>query len=249
VGVQTSARALVVWLLRFLPCLLGRLVAVLVVTGRRSLSTESAHAAGAEWQRLFGIAVFLWGLSYFLGAVDSSINAARILQANLVGSTFPLSVLLDWLAIAVLGVALGMLVARKLPKRWHNPALMVGTVAVILLVGEGITRVWVVVSPEPQGLPTYSGALWVRRYVALNSAGYRDREHAPIKASRVRRVLIVGDSHTYAVGIADIADRFGEQLAARLGAESGERWESINAGQPDTHTLQHIAFEVLSIGV
>jgi hypothetical protein len=54
--------------------------------------------------------------------------------------------------------------------------------------------------------------------------------------------MVVGDSFAHGVGVTDIGERFGEQLAMRLSTGSGERWEAINAGQPDTHTLHHIQF-------
>jgi hypothetical protein len=215
-------------------------LAVVAISARHSRRGPGDTSARVPAARILDLSVFLWGLSYLLSAIDSRAAAARIFDLNVLGSTFPPAVLLDWLAATVATVGLGVLAARALRPRWYNAALVVASFAAILLLGEGIARTRALLAPETQGLPTYSEALWTRRHVTLNGSGYRDIEHAPGKPDTTRRLLVVGDSFTFGVGVAAIADRFGEQLAPRLGAATGERWEAINAGRPDTHTLQHL---------
>jgi hypothetical protein len=214
----------------------------LVATGRHSSQGRMVTSASPAWRRLVDIAVCMWGLGYFLGALDSSHNAAKVLDLNLVGSTFPPAALLEWAAIAAVGVALATLLGRVLPSQWENSALVVGAVTFLLILGEGAARVKAIAYPETQGFPTYSSQLWHRKHVKLNSLGYRDAEHERRKAIGVRRLLVVGDSYTYGVGVASVEQRFAEQLGQLLNSRVGETWEVISAGKPDTHTLQHIAF-------
>ena len=205
---------------------------------RRAAGGARTHEAWAS--ACFSGGVFIWGLSCFLAALDSSAAAARILDLNLVGAVYPPSAALDWLALTMLIVAFGLVVAPRLPSRWHNLALVGASVIVVLTLCEGIARARAVIAPQTQGFPTHSQALWLRRHVVLNDAGQRDIEHAPPSAVGGRRLLIVGDSLAFGWGISDIANRFGEQLVPLLEAGSGQGWHAVNAGRPDTHTLQHI---------
>ena len=48
------------------------------------------------------------------------------------------------------------------------------------------------------------------------------------------------DPSTFGTGVVDPNARLGEQLARRLGAADRFKWEAINTGIEDTHTLQHL---------
>ena len=218
-----------------LACAIGLLVLV-VATVKHSLASRASSEASPASVRALGAAVFLWGASYLMSALHSHSAAGRILELNVLGTTFPPSVLLSWFALALAALALGLWIVRTLPPRWHNLALVVGTVIGMLILGEGIARVRALIAPETQGFPTYTAALWERRYVELNHLGFRDIEHVPQKIDGMRRLLVVGDSYAFGVGIAGIRDRFGEQLAPRLDiarrALGAESWRS------DTHNRE-----------
>lgn len=69
---------------------------------------------------------------------------------------------------------------------------------------------------------------WFFLYTDLNSLGYRDREWEHPKPAGVRRIAFLGDSFTYGWGIKNPADRFGDQVAARLAAGV----EGLNVAKP-----------------
>jgi lysophospholipase L1-like esterase len=70
----------------------------------------------------------------------------------------------------------------------------------------------------------------------INSRGYRDLERTIPKPARVRRVVCLGDSFTWGVGVL-----FGDawpQRVERLLARDGQRWEAVNLGEPGLNTVQ-----------
>ena len=191
-------------------------------------------------KRLFGASVALWGTAYMIAALDSHASAGRILDLNVVGSDQPIAALIEFASLSFGLLAAISFFARRLPKRWQNAGVFVATTALLILVGEGVARVKAVAFPATQGFPTYSSALWSRRYVKLNSLGFRDVEHEKVKAPNTKRLLVIGDSFTFGVGIESVGDRFGELTARELDKRTREEWEPVNGGVPDTHTLQHI---------
>jgi hypothetical protein len=78
--------------------------------------------------------------------------------------------------------------------------------------------------------------------VTLNRDGFRDRDHAPEVAAGVRRLLVVGDSFAFGIGLESIEDRFGERVRDRLSVATHVPWESMNASRPDSHTRQEIEY-------
>lgn len=69
----------------------------------------------------------------------------------------------------------------------------------------------------------------VRHVVTLNSHGNRSPEAAFEKPAGVKRVVILGDSQAWSLGVAD-HETIGVQLEARLNARGGQRWQVINTG-------------------
>src|SRR5207302_2554348 len=130
----------------------------------------------------------------------------------------------------------------KPASKWANASLAIGTILILLVLGEGIVRVKAVVAPAIEGYPTYSTKLWERKYVHLNREGFRDEEHTVINHSDAHRLLILGDSFAFGYGINRVEDRFGEQLGKMLDENTPYCWEIINGSHPDTHTLHHIDF-------
>ncbi len=167
--------------------------------------------------------------------------AGRVLRVNFFGSLFPPAAALDWVALVLFFLA-GVFAVSQRGGRWIKLGLVVGSILFLALLSEGLARVKAVVAPETQGFPTYSTELWMRRYVELNPEGFRDAAHALVATPGTHRLLLVGDSVAFGWGIARSEDRLGEQLAERLRARTGQKWEVLNASRPDTNTLDHIGF-------
>jgi lysophospholipase L1-like esterase len=199
----------------------------------------------SEAQRLtakfWDLAVLCWGLAYLLEATADPPSAGKITDLIFFGSAMPAAALLEWASLLFMFGALVILIAPRLQGRWIGPGVAVGAVLAVLLVAEGILRLKVVVEPQIQGFPTFSGKAWGRRYEHVNRSGFRDVEHDRLAQPGTRRLLLIGDSFTWGSGIRHTEDRLGERLRNRLQAGTGQRWEIINAGIGDTHTLNHIA--------
>jgi len=200
------------------------------------------HVRRPNYKTLLGVSALCWGTAYMLSALHSSADAGRVVDLNIFGSTVPSAALLDWFAIATFALALGLAIGPRLSPRWQGAGLLIATLTFLIVVGEGFARANAILYSETQGFPTYSSVLWERKYVQLNSWGFRDKERKTKAGDGIRRVLMVGDSFTFGTGVRDPKDRFGEQLEERLNNNTAWRWEVINAGRGDTHTLRHIEF-------
>lgn len=189
------------------------------------------------------LAVLMWGTGYFLNGLDASRNWGQIADLNVFGSSHPLAALVLWgaLLVATLGLA-ETVVPRGRTSKAGAIMLAIWVTAVLLLLIEGGIRVFAIVAPESQGYPTYTTALWSRKFVSLNQAGFRDAEHPRPASGDHQRLLVVGDSLAFGWGLPHTEDRFGEQLAKRLNQWTGVEWTSLNASIGDTHTLTHIEF-------
>jgi hypothetical protein len=181
-------------------------------------------------------------LAYFLNALDSRENATNIKDLILFGSAMPAAALLQWVSLVILFFAVARAVIPGLDEKWSGLAMLLGALLGIALLGEGFLRIKIAVAPAMQGLPSYSAFAWKRRFVRLNSEGFRDGEHALRWDSTTRRMLIVGDSFAYGWGIPRIDDRLGEQVASRLAKETGTQWEVVNASKPGADTLDEINY-------
>jgi hypothetical protein len=232
------------WSYQFTALLLAT-AALLVLAAARSWRglRESKTGQGVPvGTSLVDLAVLCWGAAYLTGALDAPENGSRLLDANLFGSVPPAAALLEWVSLVLLFLATARRVARRIPARWKDSALLLGTLGALYLAGEGAARVRTAIAPEVVAFPTCSLKAWLRRYVRLNSLGFRDGEHALAAPDHVRRLLLIGDSFAFGWGIPRVGDRFGEQLGARLTAATGEPWEILNFSRPDTHTLHHLGF-------
>jgi len=192
--------------------------------------------------QLVDLAFLCWGLAYFINALDSRENATNIKDLILFGSAMPAAALLQWVSLVILFVAVARVSIPGLDEKWSGLAMLLGTLIGIALLGEGFLRVKVAVAPAMQGLPSYSAFAWKRRFVRLNSEGFRDGEHSLARDSSARRMLIVGDSFAFGWGIPRIEDRIGEQVASRLAKATGVRWEVVNASKPGADTLDEITY-------
>jgi len=210
----------------------------LVVSWQRTRAT-SRRAVG-EWIAALDLGYLCLGMAYCIAALDDREAGGRILELDLFGSAFVPSILLGWLALCAF--AWGLFVRAWVRWRLVAPrALLVAlSLAVVALSGEGVARFVCVAFPQTQGYPTISTDLWVRRFVALNPQGFRDREHEISKPPGVRRIALIGDSFTYGMGIKRTDDRVGDRLERLLDARGIGPVEVINLGIPSAHTLNEI---------
>lgn len=195
---------------------------------------------GSEFSEM---AFLMGGSGYFLNGLDDSRNWGQIADLNAFGSSYPVAALLLWgaLLVAMLGLA-ETVVPRGRASRWGAIILAIWVTVVVLLLIEGGIRVSAIVAPEPQGYPTYTTALWSRKFVSFNQAGFRDAEHSRPPFAEHHRLLVVGDSLAFGWGVNRTEDRFGEQLAGQLNKRTGAVWKALNASIGDTHTITHIEF-------
>lgn len=112
-----------------------------------------------------------------------------------------------------------------------NLLLAAGSVVVCLLLLEAVFRL---IAPTSPPGTTYG------RQIRTNSEGFRDREFAVPKPSGTYRILTMGDSFTWGVGL-DVEETIPKLLEARLNTSSGmRRFEVINAAIPGYNTLQEM---------
>ncbi|MGH7467402.1 MAG: SGNH/GDSL hydrolase family protein [Longimicrobiales bacterium] len=208
---------------------------------RRARRPEQLPSNRRVVQRLFDASMLAWGGAYLLSAVGEHAQAARLLELNLFGSTQAVPAILEWLAMVGIAVA-GLVMLRPIYSgRFGGIALAITASCILFILFEGGARVAALLFPKVQGFPTYASQIWMRNYVKLNSLGFRDTEHDTLAHDK-RRLLVIGDSYAFGVGIEDPAARFGERLVQHLNQGNAEQWESENVSRGDTHTLDHLGF-------
>lgn len=89
--------------------------------------------------------------------------------------------------------------------------------------------------PERLPLDDLRQTPWCVRY-QLNSYGFRETELAPLPATGVTRLALVGDSFVFGEGVPD-DQTLSRQLAPLLGSSV----ECLNAGRPGMNTAQEVA--------
>lgn len=134
--------------------------------------------------------------------------------------------------------------------------LLVGTLAVLALVGELGMRLFYAVPPtwiEPQTrhlrspllgwvLPPSSHSYTIDAPVSVNSLGLRDDELAFEKPAGERRILCLGDSFTFALGVR-FEDLYVQQLERMLNERHAPpRFQAINAGVAGYNTRQELIY-------
>jgi hypothetical protein len=73
-----------------------------------------------------------------------------------------------------------------------------------------------------------------------NSRGYRDLERRLEKAPGVRRLVSLGDSFAWGVGV-ELEDAYPQRLERGLNRLRGETWEVVNLAKPGMNTVDHLA--------
>lgn len=209
----------------------------------RSRQMDIARYHPSLWTICSELAFLMWGTGFFLNGLDTSRNWGQVADLNLFGSSYPLAALLLWGALLVVTVGLAeTIIPRGRTSRAGAIVLAVWVTVMFLLLIEGSIRVFAIVAPESQGYPTYTTALWSRKFVSLSTAGFRDAEHSRKRPDKNPKLLVVGDSLAFGWGLNRLEDRFGEQLAQQLTHRTGATWTALNASRGDTHTLTHIEF-------
>jgi lysophospholipase L1-like esterase len=212
---------------------------------RRAASVPGRGAPAAA------LGLLAWSVAFFVDGLEDPTAGGRILDLRVFSSIVPVSILLEWAAMALLMSALVVRVAGWMPPRTaaesrrvgiaRNLALVVITVAGLGLAIEGGLRLHSILGPEVQGFPTRAQAVWTRRFVRLNSLGYRDVEHVRAPGEGIARVLLIGDSVAYGAGIDDPRLRVGDLLEQTLNRAAGaRRFEVVQSARVNTHTLHHI---------
>lgn len=115
-----------------------------------------------------------------------------------------------------------------------NFALLTAALLSLFAVLEGAVRVFSR-PPAPKG--GYSPIRGHRSREPQNQAGYRDVEHAKAKAPGTKRIVFVGDSFTYGVGVL-LDDTYPKRVERMLSSERGEKWESLVFAVPGIDTEQ-----------
>ena len=97
-------------------------------------------------------------------------------------------------------------------------------------------------------LPPSSESFTIDAPVSVNALGLRDREIEARKPEGTRRILCLGDSFTFALGVR-LEDLYVKQLERRLASEGGAlRIEVINAGVAGYNTRQEL-ITLLTLGM
>lgn len=110
-------------------------------------------------------------------------------------------------------------------------------VTVALLVAEVAVRL---LAPAPRGGGYAPVRTDTRERRPINARGYRDLERAIPRPEGVRRLVCLGDSFTWGVGVL-FDDTWPQRVERLLARERGERWEAVNLGEPGLNTVQEAA--------
>jgi lysophospholipase L1-like esterase len=94
-------------------------------------------------------------------------------------------------------------------------------------------------SPRRYGLAPNARALQTGVLVQTNSLGFREREYPLERAPGKRRIVVIGDSYTFGLGV-EFEQTYGKVLEARLGRELGPV-EVITFGVSGYNTVQELA--------
>lgn len=114
-------------------------------------------------------------------------------------------------------------------------ALLLASALVALLVGEAGARLL-----GSDGGSGYAPLRTGRKHRApINSAGYRDLERARAKPPGVRRMVCLGDSFTWGVGIL-FDDAWPQRVERMLTRTRGETWQAVNLAEPGMNAVEQV---------
>jgi hypothetical protein len=120
----------------------------------------------------------------------------------------------------------------RAPRRGEIVLLLV-SVGAFLLVAEAAARL--LSRPASSGYaPIKTGR---RERAPINALGYRDVDRAQPKPEGVKRVLCLGDSFTWGVGVM-WDDAWPQRVERLVSRTRGERWEAVSLAEPGMNAVQ-----------
>ncbi len=128
-------------------------------------------------------------------------------------------------------------------KTYHvlmNATLLLVTVILMILLGEGIVRFALRDITTTQYSGSYFSRKWADQYVQLNSLGFREKEPLPKKPQGTYRIVVIGDSFTFGQGIPE-QDRFSNLIQKNLKSVNRE-FEVLNFGWVGVDTVRETGF-------
>ena len=119
-------------------------------------------------------------------------------------------------------------------RRRAELALLLASLVTALLIAEAAARIVGAGAGASGYAPIHTGR---RDRQPINALGYRDLERAQPKPPGVRRVLCLGDSFTWGVGVL-FDDAWPQRVERALSRTRGERWEAVNLAEPGMNAVQ-----------
>ncbi len=116
-------------------------------------------------------------------------------------------------------------------------ALLLASVVAALLVAEAAVRLFNGADAASGYAPVRTGR---RDRQPINALGYRDLERVQPKPSGVRRLVCLGDSFTWGVGVL-FDDAWPQRVERTLSRTRGERWEAVNLAEPGMNAVQQVS--------
>jgi hypothetical protein len=113
-------------------------------------------------------------------------------------------------------------------------ALLFGSLAAALLLAEVAVRLLTSGASAPGYAPLHTDR---RDRQPINALGYRDVDRAQPKPAGARRVVCLGDSFTWGVGVL-WDDAWPQRVERALSRSRGERWEAVNLAEQGMNTVQ-----------
>jgi hypothetical protein len=115
-------------------------------------------------------------------------------------------------------------------------ALLLVAVVVALFVAEAATRLL-----SGDGASGYAPLRTGRRdRQPINALGYRDLERVQPKPAGVRRLVCLGDSFTWGVGVL-FDDAWPQRVERTLSRARGEHWEAVNLAEPGMNAVEQVS--------
>lgn len=116
-------------------------------------------------------------------------------------------------------------------------ALFLASLLVALAIAEAAARLATAGRHESGYAPLRTGR---RDRGPINALGYRDLDRAQPKPAGVRRILSLGDSFTWGVGI-QFDDAWPQRVERALSRARGERWEAVNLAEPGMNAVEQVS--------